>query len=291
MQQSPRNPDTVGRGRRAEPDLPGVASKKHRPARVDSDKGLIQLFISHSGKDAIVAERLIELLKGGLNLPASAIRCTGVDGYRLPGGASTDDQLRTEALTSATFIGLVSANSLRSMYVAFELGARWGANKHLLPVLAPGVPASVLEGPLAGLNALSCDSPSQLHQLVQDLAKKLGVEPTSPAAYDRYVDRILQLPPCKPRADWPDAKPSASDLNEIENEIMKIMPNNARGRATVARVANLLQITLGKAEFYLTELSRKHELLTWVGNMNPRMPSFYELTHKGRGFLIEHELL
>lgn len=268
-----------------------LVSKKHRHTRADSDKGLIQLFISHSGKDAIVAERLIELLQVGLNLPASAIRCTSVDGYRLPGGADTDDQLRTEALAAATFIGLVSANSLRSMYVAFELGGRWGANKHLLPVLAPGVAASVLEGPLDGLNALSCGSRSQLHQLVQDLGKELGVDPASPAAYDRYVDRILELPPCTPQADWPDAKASASDLHEIENEIMKLMPNMARGEATVDRVAGLLQITSGKAEFCLNELSRKHELLTWVGNMNRDVPSFYELTHKGQGFLIEHELL
>jgi hypothetical protein len=156
----------------------------------------LRLFVSHSGKDAVIAERLIELIQNALNLPASAIRCTSVDGYRLPGGAHTDEQLRAETLGADAFIGLVSPHSVCSMYVAFELGARWGANNHLLPILAPGVDDSVLEGPLTGLNTLRSDSRPQLHQMIQELAQHLGITPASPAAYERYIDRILELPPC-----------------------------------------------------------------------------------------------
>ena len=56
----------------------------------------IQLFISHSSADVDVAAALIDLLRSALNLPATAIRCTSVDGYRLPGGADTNAQLRRE---------------------------------------------------------------------------------------------------------------------------------------------------------------------------------------------------
>jgi len=123
----------------------------------------LRLFVSHSAKDTAIAAALIELIRNALNLPASAIRCTSVDGYRLPGGTNTDDQLRKETLAADAFIGLVSPHSMQSLYVAFELGARWGADNHLLPILVPGVDASVLDGPLTGLNALSCDSAAQLH--------------------------------------------------------------------------------------------------------------------------------
>lgn len=251
---------------------------------------MIRLFISHSAKDASVAERLIELIQAALNLPASAIRCTSVDGYGLPGGASTEDQLRLETQDSDAFIGLVSPNSLRSMYVAFELGARWGANKHLIPVLAPGVDASILDRPLAGLNALKADSRPQLQQLVNDLATQLGIQTESPAAYDRFVDRILELPPGKPDAQSPDEK-SANQLHDIQIQIMKLMPNMARGEATVDRIAGQLQLTHEKANYYLTELCYPQELLTWVGPANPDVPSVYELTQKGRGWLIAHGLL
>lgn len=251
---------------------------------------MIRLFISHSAKDAPIAERLIELVQAALNLPASSIRCTSVDGYRLPGGASTDDQLRTETLECDAFIGLVSPNSIKSMYVAFELGARWGAGKHLLPVLAPGVRASILDGPLTGLNALKSDSRPQLQQFMHDLAQHLGMQTQSPAAYDRFIDRILELPLSKP--DRQDIAVETDDsLHEIQIEIMKIMPNMARGEATVDRIARQLQITHGKAEYYLTELCHPIDLLTWVGNMDRNIPSFYEVTHKGQGWLVERGLL
>jgi len=162
-----------------------------RGATMASD---LRLFISHSAKDAVIAEALIELLRDALGLPAEAIRCTSVDGYRLPGGADTDEQLRSETHSADAFIGLISPNSLASLYVAFELGARWGAGKYLVPVLAPGVSVSVMDGPLIGLNALRLDNASQLHQLIQELAAELGVPATSPATYQRYINRILTLP-------------------------------------------------------------------------------------------------
>jgi hypothetical protein len=154
----------------------------------------IRLFISHSAADADLATGLIALLRTALNLPAQAIRCTSVDGYRLQGGADTNEQLRREVHDAEAFIGIVSAASLRSLYVLFELGARWGAKKHLIPVLSPGTPASILGGPLAGLNALRADNRSQLLQLVTDLGRVLSIAPEGPAGYENHVSRILELP-------------------------------------------------------------------------------------------------
>src|SRR6266496_2330360 len=50
-----------------------------------------------------------------------------------------------------------------------------------------------LAGPMAGLNALSCESPAQLHQLVQEVGAVLGVVPASPAVYQAKVDAIASL--------------------------------------------------------------------------------------------------
>jgi hypothetical protein len=67
----------------------------------------LQLFISHAEEDAALAARVITLMEKALRLPASAIRCTSVDGYRLPGGANTIERLRQEvhdaAFSSASF--------------------------------------------------------------------------------------------------------------------------------------------------------------------------------------------
>jgi len=162
---------------------------------VTGNENMIRLFISHSSKDKQLAEKLVELLKNALRLASQEIRCTTVDGYRLPGGAKTSDQLKREVRESDAFIGLISTAVADSMYVLFELGARWGSNRHLLPLLANGVSSDILKGPLSELNALSCDNTAQLHQLVQDIANILEIDPENPAVYQRYINEILAVPP------------------------------------------------------------------------------------------------
>jgi hypothetical protein len=152
---------------------------------------MIRLFISHSSHDVELTTLVAQLLSTALGLRASSIRCTSVDGYRLPGGADTDTQLRQEALAADAFVGIVSPQSLESAYVLFELGARWGAQRHLAPLLGPGMRPHALRGPLAGLNALSCENASDLHQLVHEIGKHAGAEPEPPAVYQRHIEAIV----------------------------------------------------------------------------------------------------
>ena len=109
------------------------------------------------------------------NLKADDIRCTSVDGYRLPAGISTDQQLKSEIHDSKVLIGLISPSSISSYYVLFELGARWGANKPLIPLITNKKGAELLKGPLQGINALNTNSEAQLFQLVSDLEKLLNI--------------------------------------------------------------------------------------------------------------------
>lgn len=181
--------------------------------------GSIRLFISHASDDSVLVERLIAFLRPALNLPGSAIRCTSVDGYRLPGGANTNEQLRSEVHEAETFVGVVSNRSLHSLYVLFELGARWGASKHLLPVLAPGTSADLLGGPLAGINALRLDNRAQLHQIVSDLGSELGLQVENPSSYERYIQELLDLPPDIPSQNAPGG---GADTDHQRGRIAKL---------------------------------------------------------------------
>ena len=158
-----------------------------------TDPQPLKLFVSHSTADAPLAEALVELFRSALNLPAEAIRCTSVEGYRLPGGANVDEQLRSEVNSAKACVGIISRQSIQSPYVLLELGARWGPKLHLLPVLAPGNGPEVLDGPLAGLHALTIDQKS-LHQLVEDLGKTLGLDLTTATTYQGQIDRVLAIP-------------------------------------------------------------------------------------------------
>ncbi len=140
-----------------------------------------------------MAGLLVDLLRSALNLPANEIRCTSVEGHRLAGGQETDRALRAEIRDCETFIGLISEASIESAYVLFELGARWGVERHLLPLLAPNADSGLLRGPLSGLNALNCSNAADLHQMIQELGDILGLKPESPSTYQRRIDEILSL--------------------------------------------------------------------------------------------------
>ncbi len=88
----------------------------------------LDIFISHSSNDKEIASNLIDLLITSLRIDPEMIRCTSVEGYKLEGGVNTDEQLRKEIFKSKVLIGIISKESLKSHYVLFELGARWGTN-------------------------------------------------------------------------------------------------------------------------------------------------------------------
>lgn len=152
---------------------------------------MIKIFISHSNHDSAIAKSLAELFRNAMRLTKSEIRCTSVDGYRLPAGASTDEQLRREVIEAPVLVGLISQHSFESAYVLFELGARWGKNAYMAPVLAPGEPMSILKGPLTAINALHCENSSQVHQLVDDIGSQLNIQLQRASDYQEYVDAVV----------------------------------------------------------------------------------------------------
>jgi len=128
---------------------------------------MLKIFISHSSKDIVFVEKIVELLKVALLLPAKEIRCTSLPGHALSGGADIRDQLRKEVDEADVFICIISKESLKSLYTVFELGARWGTKKNLIPILSYDVDYSILRPPLSLINAIQCDTRSKLHQLLE----------------------------------------------------------------------------------------------------------------------------
>lgn len=176
------------------------------------NKKSMKIFISHSHKDVEIAKALIELLRVSLNLKVEDIRCTSVDGYRLPAGISTDEQLKFEIHDCEVLIGLISPSSISSYYVLFELGARWGASRPLIPLIASEKGAGLLKGPLQGINALNITSEPQLFQLISDLEKLLDVKSESPGSYQIYINKLSKISPTD----------NLTNESEIKEDIVKV---------------------------------------------------------------------
>jgi hypothetical protein len=169
----------------------GVVFMKEADGLSGNATSRITVFVSHSSRDSELARALVDLLRAALNIPAHAIRCTSLDGYRLPLGVSTDSRLRDELIQAKSFIGILTPSSLYSTYVLFEIGARWGAKLNILPVSAAGLDAEKLSGPLRGINVLALGNTANAHQLIQELASELGLDAQPAASYVRQLQAVV----------------------------------------------------------------------------------------------------
>ena len=152
----------------------------------------MKVFISHSSVDSACTEALAELLRSSLGLRTTDIRCTSLDGYRLPAGANTDAQIRREVFDCDVFIALLSPNSIKSVYVLFELGARWGTGSYLAPLLISGLKPLALKSPLSGINSVQISSEENIHQFLNELAQKLTTRIEPASAYLKQLKSFLK---------------------------------------------------------------------------------------------------
>lgn len=151
----------------------------------------MKVFISHSSADRDAAGAFVEFLRAALPIPAKELRCTSVDGYKLPAGTNAEEQLRQEVFEAETFVAILSPNSLASMYVMFELGARWGAKGHLIPLMIGGVGPSHLKAPLSAIHAVSGTSEGDMHQLVDTIAARLKLQAEKPNVYMKAMQAFM----------------------------------------------------------------------------------------------------
>jgi hypothetical protein len=194
----------------------------------------VLVLVSHSSKDVDIASALVEYLRAGLLI--SKIRCSSVDGFRLPAGVNTESQLRAEINSARVLIGLITPNSLASAYVMFELGARWGADKFMIPLLAGATPDMIRE-PLSLLNSLNAANESQLHQLIGDVGGALGIAVQNPATYVKQLSNVTNKCNAMSEATTPPAKDI--DIPQLKKAEV-VSPQEQRRRNFVsAAVKNL----------------------------------------------------
>jgi ribosomal protein L37AE/L43A len=153
----------------------------------------MDIFISHSSQDRELIEEIIQLLEKALGIDPQAIRATSVPGYKLDPGVDTDERIRKELNEYKVVIGVLTPESLKSSYVLFELGARWGQKLFIAPLFAKGVSGQHLKGPISGTNGLSAENDSDLHHFLKAIATQLGLDLRAPALYTKQLKKVSQL--------------------------------------------------------------------------------------------------
>jgi hypothetical protein len=180
---------------------------------------MIKVFVSHSNRDKDIAEKLTDLLKAAFCFRSAEILCTSVPGHKLPAGADTEEELRAKVLDAGILIGIITPASSESSFVLFELGARWGCNRPLIPILAAGFTAGDLREPLKSKNALLGHDQNDMLQLVDNISEILGLRHEPASAYNKYAVALSKA--CKMAVKKPELK--------LESQIEENLKVSVRG--------------------------------------------------------------
>jgi hypothetical protein len=261
-----------------------AAAQRAEPASLPAVASSIRIFVSHTSADEALVRALVDLLKAALGIPADQIRCTSLDGHRLPGGADIDATIRAEVAAADVMLAIVTPQSLDSIYVIFEMGARWASERIFIPLLTPGV--TVVPRPLDRYNGLLLGTRGGVLQLITELSRHLGLQPAPPEAWDHLVAKVVagssaaRAPAAENATDAEEPEPELSD--EALKLLLVIMK---RGPIKVSDLGPRAVSRRQRTLFVLDGL-RAAKLVSsaWAG-------SAVELTPTGRRFLDARGLL
>jgi TIR domain/Hypothetical protein (DUF2513) len=183
----------------------------------------IEIFVSHSQHDQDLAKALIELLMEALNIPRTGIRCTSVIGHQLRGGAAIEPRLRQEINESRIFVGLLTPSSLKSTYVMFELGARWGIEKYWYLIKARGTEIGDLQGPLPAYYVPDASSESDLAQMVEAFAMELATVPQNLAVFQERIKTVVRVANLRTPIEPQHAASMTSRVGYDDEDILTVL--------------------------------------------------------------------
>lgn len=242
-------------------------------------------FISHSSKDKELAQGLIQLLQHAFSLKSSDIRCTSVAGYTHPTGSNTDEWLRTETIHCQCLIALVTPRSIKSPYVIFELGARWGTQKALFPVVGHGLTKGSLPSPLNAINAKDLAQRDEVIDLIDDIEVTINLSKDKLTVWEHYMDDLVQTASEIVVATAPEATANDQDIDETELAILQYLAG-AEDSGTAVTIGTFKPLGLSRSKLtYHLENLEEAKLISVAYNILRRVPTKYHLTRLGRQLL------
>jgi hypothetical protein len=145
------------------------------------------VFISHSHEDAELARRLVRAIEAGLKVPSDAIRCTSCPGYDVTPGTDYIEALKNELTGAACVVSLWTAQSLKSQWCLFELGAAWVAQKTLFLLQGADPPAG-----FHSIQASHLGDAGQFRRFLETLAAIIQRPITDLAAAERELNDLAK---------------------------------------------------------------------------------------------------
>jgi hypothetical protein len=153
-----------------------------------------KVFVSHSHADRGIAEALVNALEQAFVAKAGEIRATSLPGYGLAIGASIPEELREEIDAAEIVLGIITPSSLQSEFVLFELGASWGLEETIYPLLALEAKQEDLPGPLKERRCIKLADSNSCYEMIEHLRGQgmLPLKHDGGARLNKAVQRLTR---------------------------------------------------------------------------------------------------
>lgn len=154
----------------------------------------VKVFISHSHLDKSFTKLLCDFLTTS-ELVKEELRCTSVPkhGYKL--GRRVEEAIRKDIGKAKIVIGFFTEESLKSSNVLLELGAGWGLEKILIPILGPQIEVSDLPPWIQGGHTMAWTHRECWEQFEEILRDDLGKPLVDKERFDEMIDKLVQWQP------------------------------------------------------------------------------------------------
>jgi hypoxanthine phosphoribosyltransferase len=155
---------------------------------------MCSVFISHSTADSDLAVALAQTFSKAL-IPNIRIVCTSSRDYTYPPGTPWNRQIPIDVAACQAHLALITPRGLGSTYFLMELGARWGVDKDIFPVVVPNVSLDQLRdfGFISNVEICNLADKTSVYQLISRLQEMFNDRNVEPSRYYQKVDSVVNL--------------------------------------------------------------------------------------------------
>lgn len=186
---------------------------------------MTRIFISHSHSDEAIAYKLFDFLICVFpELGEDNILCTSDPNSGLSYDSnSISDQLKRNLKGAEALVALITIDSLRSLWIPFEIGSFWTTEKPIVLILGPDLTPDNLPGPLKGWLSISVEDDqafAQLNAMINQLEKKLDSrQNVNRRRRDRHLNEfITRFKAWKPKLIAPNLSQQAK-IDELTDQL------------------------------------------------------------------------
>lgn len=152
--------------------------------------GIEKIFISHSSKDSMIVEEIIDLLET-VGLKNEQIFCSSFEGYGIDLGENFLERLKTELSSKVLVVFVLSKNFYSSPVCLCEMGATWVKTNEHIPVLIPPFDYKDIEGVIPLTQGFKINESLKLNLFKQKIEGFFNLTPIDFSTWERKRDRIL----------------------------------------------------------------------------------------------------